>query len=58
MDATRTQLESSAQRFHYRRGFDDAMAQVHREEVFNAAIVVVMLVITFVAGWVAKKRLG
>ncbi len=56
MDATRTQLEAAAQRFHYRRGFDDAMSQIQQESFFDIVLVAAMLIVAFVTGWLVGLR--
>lgn len=51
MDATRTQIEAAHARFHYSRGYNDAVAQMKQGLVVNVALEGSLLFSAFVLGW-------
>jgi hypothetical protein len=56
LNATRTQLDAAALRFHYRRGYDDAMAQTRHDSVLSSAVEAALILIAVACGWMLGRR--
>ena len=55
MDATRTQLEAAANRFHYQRGVSDAMAMIDEASRLELILDCTLPVVAFLIGWFLAK---